>query len=111
MALKNVGGQDLSEVFNPIFTVKDGNIIIGFHIYAPMGDRDFKFLVKHFKFPKKVQERLVAIDNHIKLQLNLKSSLDDIFNPDISILKLIHGGFRYSISAEIISNIKSAIIE
>ena len=111
MASKNVGGQDLSDCFNPIFTVKDGSIIIGFHIAAPMDSGTFKFLIKHFKFPKKVQERLVAIDNHVKMQLNLKSSIDDIFNPDIPILKLIHGGFRYSIEAEIISNIKSAIIE
>ena len=47
----------------------------------------------------------------MKVKLNLKSSLDDVLNPDVTILKNIHNGFRLSVEGEMVSNVKSAIIE
>jgi hypothetical protein len=56
-------------------------------------------------------ERLVAVDNHIKMKFKFKSTIDDLFNDDMSVLEHIHGGFRFDLNAEIVSNIKTALIE
>ena len=103
--------EELNGVLFPIFTVKDGNIIVGCQIPWPCERSVFETFNNHMKIPKKLQERLVAIDNKIKISASFKSSLADLMNPEISVLQHIHGGFRYSIEAELLSNVKSAVIE
>ena len=51
MAMKNVDGKDLTTAINPIFTVRDGDIIMGSRIPIPLRGSDFGFFKTHLQFP------------------------------------------------------------
>lgn len=54
MAMKNIGGMDLTNAVNPIFMVQDGNIVVGLHVPPPLPESSYDFYSKHFKIPEKI---------------------------------------------------------
>ena len=62
------------------------------------------------EIPASIQKLMAGINQSIKYSFVLKSTVNDILSEDFSILEHIHKGFRYSLEMELITNIKTALI-
>ena len=54
---------------------------------------------------------MAGLDQSIKFNFLIKSTVEEILSEDFSILEHIHKGFRYSLELELITNIKTALIK
>lgn len=67
--------------------------------------------VNQVKIPYEIQQACAEIDQHVKVSVDLTSSLKEVMNSDQPMLEHLSKGFKVTLDLSLISNVKEAILE
>lgn len=103
--------ENFQKIINPRFYVKDGNLVVGFKVPAPVRSALKRTPMGSLEIPEKIQKLLIAIDQKIKYSIGFGATVDDILSEEGKIVDFVHKGFKLNAEFELISNVKTSLIK